>query len=249
MTNSLPPDAGSPWRPLAEAGGHPLELIEGAMVGNGVALVFHLGPKSRVGSDSFRAFLDSGALGATTEPVISGLINRGARPGFNWVEVTASTDRVSLASGEGVQVPEGIQLRIVEALASLVPPGGHLMMEYESEHHEMTARALAAGVPPVATPLGAMMFAAGCGIAFTDWYISAGGREGPRKLQGYRALDAAHERRRGMEMLASLDAFMSRSKDVDWDIQMAVRPLAEAAIVVLHERLGTQAGPMVQPAG
>lgn len=231
------------WRPLAEVGGHPLDLVEGAVVGNGVALQFEIGPKSKVGSDYFRAFLDSGLLGPTTEPVISGLINRGPYPGYNWVEVTASTDQVLLESGEAVQVPEGIQLRIVEALAGLVPPGGHLMMEYDSPHRDMTARALAATVPPVATPLGAMMFAAGCGIAFTDWYISEGGREGPRKLQGFKALDAAHERRRGLEMLASLEAFMDRSKDVDWDIQMAVRPLAAATLTVLRERLGIVEGP------
>ena len=243
MTNFSSPTTRSPWQRVADIGEHPLHLVEGAVVGNGVGLIFEVGPKNKVGSDYFRAFLDSGLLGATTEPVISGLINRGPYPGYNWVEVTDSTDVVPLTNGEHVQVPEGIQLRIVEALASLVPPGGHLMMEYDSEHRVMTSRALAATVPPVATPLGAMMFAAGCGVAFTDWYISEGGREGPRKLQGFKALDAAHERRRGLEMLANLEAFMSRSKDVDWDIQMVVRPLAAAAIVVLRERLGVAEGP------
>ena len=58
------------------------------------------------------------------------------------------------------------------------------MAEYESRPRTSTARALAAGVPPVATPLGALLFDLGCGVAFRDWYISEGGREGPRKLQG-----------------------------------------------------------------
>ena len=231
------------WRPVADLDGHPLHAIDGVVVGNGVSLVFEVGPKNKVGSDYFRAFLDSALLGVTAEPVIFGLINRGPFPGYNWVEVSASSDLVAVRDGETVQVPEGIQLRIVGALGSIVPAGGHLMMEYDSAHRAVTARALAANVPPVATPLGAMMFAAGCGLAFTDWYISEGGREGPRKLQGVRAYDAEHEQRRSLEMLASLEAFMARSKDVDWDVQMAVRPLAEATILVLRERLGVAPGP------
>ena len=250
MTMTPPPTPGRSrphlWRSVTEAPDHALRTLEGAVVGNGVGLLFELGPKNKVGSDYFRAFLDSGLLGPTTEPVVEGLINRGPYPGFNWVEITASNDTVPLENGEAVQVPEGIQLRIIEALAGLVPPGGHLMVEYDSPHRYMTAKALVAMVPPVATPLGAMMFAAGCGVAFTDWYISEGGREGPRKLQGFRALNWEHERRRGLEMLAGLEEFMARSKDADWDIQMATRPLADATITVLRERLSISEGPFAR---
>ena len=56
------------------------------------------------------------------------------------------------------------------------------MAEYDSEARRVTAQALAARVPPLATPLGALMTAVGCGDAFKVWYISEGGREGPRKL-------------------------------------------------------------------
>ena len=236
--------ARSPWRPAAAVPGHVLGAIDGAAVGNGVTLAIEIGPRNKVGSDYFRAFLVSAELGRTTEPVVSGLVNRGPFPGFNWVEVTGSAHRLPLEDGAAVMVPEGIDLQIVQTLASLVPPGGHLMLEYDAPHRAITARALAANVPPVATPLGAMMFAAGCGVAFTDWYISEGGREGPRKLQGFRALDAAHEQRRGLEMLAALEAFMGRSREVDWDVQMAVRPLAGAAIAVLRERLAVPPGPL-----
>ena len=236
--------ARSPWRPAAATPGHALGAIDGVAVGNGVTLAIEIGPKSKVGSDYFRAFLVSHDLGRTGVPVVSGLINRGPFPGYNWVEASDSTHRLPVADGDEVSVPEGIDLRIVQALASLVPPGGHLMLEYDSPHRAVTARALAANVPPVATPLGAMMFAAGCGIAFTDWYISEGGREGPRKLQGFRALDAEHEQRRGREMLIALEAFMGRSKDVDWDVQIAVRPLAQAAITVLRARLDVPPGPL-----
>ena len=232
------------WHPLDTAPGHPLHEIDGAEVGNGVTLSLEIGPKSKVGSDYFRAFLVAQGLGRSTEPFLWGLMNRGPFPGFNWVEVTDSTNRVVMESGDEVEIPEGIDLEVMRALARLVPTGGHLMVEYDSHQRSSTARALRAQVPPVATPVGAMMFAAGCGIAFTDWYISEGGREGSRKLQGFRAIDAAHEERRGREMLAALEAFMPRLRELDWDVQAAVRPLADAAITALRERFAIPDGPM-----
>jgi len=248
MTTAHTPARPSPWRPVAADPGHPLAALQGAEVGNGVRLAIELGPKSKVGSDYFRAFLEADGLGRTAEPFLWGLINRGPYPGFNWVEVTGSTDRVPLESGEEVQIPEGIDLAVVQQLGTLVPPGGHLMLEYDSPQRSLTARALTANVPPVATPLGAMMLAAGCGIAFTDWYISEGGREGARKLQGFRALDAAHEERRGRDTFNALEAFMPRMRDLDWDIQAAVRPLAEATLTLLRERFAMPEGP-IAPGG
>src|SRR5690606_23715418 len=109
-------------------------------------------------------------------------------------------------------------------------------------HRSLTARALAARVPPVATPLGGMMFAAGC-VAFTDWYIAEGGREGPRKLQGFMAVNEQHVQRRSREMYEDLEAFMQRARDLDWDVQAATRPLAEAALTVLRSRLDLPEGP------
>lgn len=238
----------TPWRPLSAAPGHPLCAIDGVEVGNGVRLAVEVGPKNAVGSDYFCAFLVSDSLGRTAEPVLRGLINRGPFPGYNWVEVTDSTNRVTLESGDAVEVPEGVELQIVHALASLVPRGGHLMIEYDAPHRDSTARALMANVPPVATPLGAMMFAAGCGVHFTDWYIAEGGREGARKLQGFRAYDAKHEDRRGRDTLNALEAFMPHVRDLDWDIQAAVRPLAEAAITVLRDRFEVPEGP-IAPGG
>jgi hypothetical protein len=231
------PRTESPWRPASERPDHPLAQLDGAEVGEGVWLGVELGPRNNVGSTYFRAYLESNELGRTAEPVLMGLQNTGRYPGQNWVEVTHFQGRLPLVDGREVEVPEGIDLQIVQALARLVPPGGHLMMEYDSAARRITAQALAARVPPAATPLGAMMFAAECGVAFRDWYIPEGGREGPRKLQGFRALDEEHRRRRAPEMLAELEAFMERSKDLDWLVQAKTRPLAEAAIEVLRHRV------------
>jgi len=234
------------WAPASGAE-HLLAGLDGAEVGRGVRLAAEVGPPNSVGARYFRAFLEVDALGRTREPVLRGLANQGPYPGFNWVEVTAFDASPYLEDGRQLEIPEAVDLQIVRALAAPVPPGGHLMLEYDSHGRRLTAQALAARVPPVATPLGAMMFAAGCGVAFRDWYISEGGREGPRKLQGFRAIDASHERARAGPMLADLQAFMARSKELDWHVQARTRPLAEATIAALRARLELPEGPPTPP--
>src|SRR5258708_32505220 len=48
---------------------------------------------------------------------------------------------------------------------------------------------LRAVIPPLATPMGALLHRAGCGDSFKDWYFPEGGQEGGRKLQGNKAFD------------------------------------------------------------
>jgi hypothetical protein len=237
VTNVPSPDR--LWRPAAALPAEPLTALDGAAVGEHVTLECLLGPRNQVGARYFRLHLAS-PLGRSQEPAVFGLQNSGPYPGYNWVEVIAYTALLAIEDGDGatrtVEVPPGIERRIFAALAALVPPGGHLMAEYDSPAREVTARALAARVPPLATPLGALLHAAGCGDAFRDWYISEGGREGPRKLQGFRALDLDHARRRGREQLAALDAFLASAADLDWNLQAQCRPLAQAAVEELRAR-------------
>lgn len=223
------------WRRAPEAPEALASQWDGAEVGADVALEVWLGPRNTIGAQYFRLHLVS-PLGRPVEPVLFGLQSTGAQPGFNWVEVLHYAETLSVGDGRTVQVPDGVERRIFEQLAGAVPPGGHLMAEYESPARAMTAQALAAGVPPIATPLGALLYAAGCGDAFRDWYHPEGGREGARKLQGFRAPNEEHARRRGLEMLAELRAFMPRAADLDWGLQAHTRPVAEAAIEVLSER-------------
>ena len=81
--------------------------------------------------------------------------------------------------------------RLMALLGELIPRGGHLMLEYDSPRWAVTARALNLGAPPAATELGELLRAAGCDASIRNWDISEGGREGPRKLQGFKPLDGA----------------------------------------------------------
>jgi len=224
------------WRPASEAPQHPLARLDGLGVGEDVTLAVLLGPKNAVGATYFRLHLESGELGRPVQPVVFGLQNSGPFPGFNWVEIIEWQDVLPLEDGRSVEVPEGIERLLFARLGELIPPGGHLMAEYDSPARMITARALAARVPPAATPLGSMLRTAGCGDAFRDWYISEGGREGPRKLQGFRAVDEAHAARRAAEMVTDIEAFMASEADFDWNVLARTRPLAEAALLTLRAR-------------
>ncbi|MEE8336952.1 MAG: DUF1122 family protein [Dehalococcoidia bacterium] len=226
----------SRWQRADDAALHPIARWDGAQVGDDLTLEAWLGPSNSVGARYFRLYLDSGGLGRPQEPLMFGMVNSGRYPGYNWVEVIEYRERLTFDDDHGVTVPEGVERLVFGRLAELVPAGGHLMAEYDSYARRMTARALAAGVPPRATPLGATLASAGCGIAFRDWYIAEGGREGPRKLQGFRALDADHQRRRDEETLAALRAFMDHSAHLDWDLQARTRALAQEAIDELEGR-------------
>lgn len=229
------------WRPAAEAPAHPIARWDGASVGDGLTLEAWLGPRNAVGSSYFRLYLHSDELGRLREPVVVGLQSSGPYPGFNWVEVIAFRDRLTPEDGGAAAVPAGVERRIFRRLAELVPPGGHLMAEYDSPSRMSTARALVAGAPPRATPLGATLAAAGCGVAFRDWYIAEGGREGSRKLQGFRAASDEHERQRCAERIEEIEAFLRHAAgvnwDVDWNVQARTRSLAQEALGELRGRL------------
>ena len=140
-----------------------------------------------------------------------GLHNQGSYPGYNWLEVISLAPKVEFYSGEEVSfniAPKGRTQQLFKYLADLLPPGGHMMVEYDSPEQQDTARSLALGIPPIATPLGYMLFLAGCGAGFRDWYFAEGGSEGPRKLQGYKALDSRHARMKAKEIVQELRDFL-----------------------------------------
>ena len=89
-----------------------------------------------------------------------------------------------------------------------------MMVEYDSPEQQDTARSLAMSIPPIATPLGCMLFLAGCGAGFKNWHFAEGGSEGPRKLQGYKALNSRHAQPKTGEAIQELIAFLGKLPSV-----------------------------------
>ncbi len=102
---------------------------------------------------------------------------------------------------------------IAQKLGTLIPPGGRFWLAYESFGEEgplmrETRWALAHPIPLLITPLGFLLFHAGCWCGLRDWHIPEGGCEGPRKLQGNKALNATHAHQCVREIVHELNTFL-----------------------------------------
>jgi len=202
---------------LADDQQHPLGNLQGKTV-DSYELVVLLGIKNRFGASYFQVLLRNESGEVIQQPVVIGLHNQGEYPSYNWIEIISLSSRVSFGSGEEVLdiSLNGLTRQLFQYLADLIPPGGHMMVEYDSPEQQDTADSLALGIPPIVTPLGYMLFLIGCGAGFKDWHFAEGGSEGPRKLQGYKALNSQHAKLKIEETIKELTTFLDRlsSKDV-----------------------------------
>ena len=196
---------------------HPLGNLQGKAV-DSYELVVLSGIKNRFRDSYFQVLLRNESGGVSRQPVVIGLHNQGEYPSYNWIEISSLSSRVSFGSGEEVSDTSlnGLTRQLLQHLADLIPLGGHMMVEYDSPEQQDTADCLALGIPPILTPLGYMLFLIGCGAGFKDWHFAEGGSEGPRKLQGYKALNSQHAKVKIEETIKELTTFFDRlsSKDV-----------------------------------
>jgi hypothetical protein len=139
--------------------------------------------------------------GPTAGPALLGLLSRGPYPDHNWVEVL----NLQLRDLD----EEELLLPLFSHLSSLVPRGGHMMVEYEGPSWATTREALALGIPPILTPLGQILRETGY-ERVRDWHIAEGGLEGPTKLIGYKPFDPQTTSRRRKELEGEMKEFLAR---------------------------------------
>jgi hypothetical protein len=196
------------WMAVQDEPEHPLAALEGQELAGG-RLRVRLGPTSRFGARYFILLLERSGEVA---PVLAALHHSGPYPSYNWIEVSETDE--ALVGDDGVA-------QLFARFFDLLPPGGHLMVEYDSPRRAETAQALARGVPAIATPLGSLLFDLGFGAKFKDWQIAEGGAEGPRKLQAYKPPAGDHASRWRDEARADLRAFLSRNTNASEPVRAA----------------------------
>jgi hypothetical protein len=194
-------------------GEHAVSGLDGVALG-GYRTVALLGPKNAVGSRYFRLLLADGGGNLAEEELALGLFGAGPYPAFNWVEFTRYEEVLHFAD-VGLDLWEaGLARPLFDAILRLVPAGGHLMVEYDSPSHRATERILTLRYPAACSPIGYLMFEAGV-RSYRDWYISEGGREGPRKLQGFKPLNEEIAREKTAGLRAQLEATLAQPENPD----------------------------------
>lgn len=195
------------WSAASAEPAHPLAALDGVRSPRGLLRVA-LGPETRYGARRFRLSAD-GAV------ILEALHHSGPLPSYCWIEVVATG-----------ALDDDAFVAVLALLRPLVPPGGHIMVEYDSPDRASTARALAAGVPPAATPLGEQLVRAGFAPRFKDWSIPEGGLEGPRKLQCYVPPGEGTGREWRAEAATALRTFLRERADDDRPVVAEARARA-----------------------
>jgi hypothetical protein len=162
------------------------------------------------------------------------LYNDGPYPGQNWIEIYDLERPPSLAGID--DFAPGLE-PFLRPLAAAIPPGGHLMAEYEKLDWHTTQRGLLAGIPAPATPMGALFFDLGVGDSFKDWYFPEGGMEGNRKLQGNRAYSAEQRTQMHARRAQELRAFLSGPRHAPEAIDARAREDAARVLAALEGSL------------
>jgi hypothetical protein len=192
-------------------GDHPISALDGLQLDTDTVLAI-LGPRNAVGSRYFQLFLADAEGRLADGPLALGLFGQGPYPAFNWVEMTQFRESLQ-AAGRTIDLwATGQMLQLFAAESALVPAGGHIMAEYDSPTHKATERILTLRYPPATTPIGYSLFEAGV-RSYRDWYISEGGREGPRKLQGFKPLNEEIAREKTAALRAEIEAVLARPED------------------------------------
>ncbi len=121
-------------------------------------------------------FLKSHRDELSKSPVVSGKYFSGRGRFYGpWVEFYYAPVVRFPSSREVVLAEEEVDVRLFESISETLPPGGRMFIVYIG--HGETEEGLRKGVPPPVTPIGYLLWRAGC-VWFKDWYFVEGFWEG-----------------------------------------------------------------------
>lgn len=196
-------------RPSFEEG-HVLSGLHGAPLGEYRLQLDPLKRERKSGWVRFRVRLTD-ARSAATGPVLEGVYSRGGRGALPWIELLHYAPRIAADGDDVLDLGEtGLDLPLFRTLNDLLPPGGHAMVGCEGADHQDTYRPLLKGVPPAATPLGALLFEAGFRkVKF--FYLAEGGWEGQQKVWGEKPLHEEMRREWDRATARELERYLEKS--------------------------------------
>ncbi len=240
-----------------------LETLNQESIGPYRLEVERIGPPKFFDQFNFGIYLRDARGNRTHAPVFRGLYNAG-RPSLytlGWIDgefveqtadpspalragsrpQAADRDRRSAVSGRpSVIVTMELAEQLAQKLGTLIPPGGRMWLAYESYAGEgaiisETKRGLKATLPLLSTPIGFLLFRADCWCGLKNLHFPEGGREGPMKLQGNKALNIAHARERALENIAELEALGGRVDNSPNELEQRAQVRAQIVLAALKK--------------
>jgi hypothetical protein len=209
---------------------HPLQKLEGELGRNHSIRVVRKQLR-KTEQSFFQVFLLDKSRVMSQQPVFEGLYSVGIKPDIDgWIdghyyeEVEFKKNRLNISE-------TGLDLDLFKKLGGTLKPSWSFMVAYESfgkagRTLQETSQGLNCGIPPIATPLGYLLFAAGR-LKIKDWYFPEGGNEGMPKLEGIGAVDREHSARMKRETTNELKLFLKRGACHDKELEQPARKRAE----------------------
>jgi hypothetical protein len=187
-----------------------ISSLEGKRLNGYILHVDNISPGRFTEETNFELYLKTADGEPSENSVVNGKYFSG-RGGFYkpWLEIYYS-NHVKFKSSKVVDLSEkDLNEELFKHFSTLLPQGSHIMVAYVN--HEETRKGLERGVPAPATPLGHLLWKAGC-TWFKDWYFAEGFREGDIKLQGNKPLNEQNRREDLLETHKELIEFLKKEK-------------------------------------
>ncbi len=192
---------------------------------------------TRAEQSFFQVFLLDKSGNESQQPVFEGLYSLGIKPDIDgWIDghyyEEARFGKTNLSLSEA-----GLDLELFRKLERTLKPSWSFMVAYETFDEagrtlRETSQGLNCGIPPIATPLGYLLFATGR-FKVKDWYFPEGGNEGMPKLEGIGAVDRKHAARMRRESAAELKLFLKKGACHDRALEMPARKRAEEVLKIV----------------
>lgn len=206
-----------------------LDALNDQPIGSYRLQVEKLGQTRFFDQQNFELYLIDSHANKSRSPIFRGLYNAG-RPSIHvptWIDGEfVEGENTAGPSVNALHPPSSVESKspiltmtlaelLAQKLGALIPRGGRFWLAYESfevegELMRETRAGLLANIPLVTTPIGFLLFRAECWLGLRDWHFPEGGREGPRKLQGNKAVNSEHAKQRAAEMIEELRIFQTQ---------------------------------------
>lgn len=210
---------------------HPLKKAEGEL-GNHFRIRIRIKQLRKAEQSFFQVFIIDKHGKESRQPVFEGLYSLGIEPDIDgWIDghyyENARFEKESINLSEA-----GLVSELFKKLGRTLKTSWSFMVAYEtfgetSRTLQETSQGLNCGIPPVATPIGYLLFNTGR-VKIKDWYFPEGGNEGLPKLEGIGAVDREHAARMRKETAKELKLFLKKGACHDTELEMpAIKRAAE----------------------